>query len=61
MKTKRQKREDLATILAALRLFQRTYAGQKAAAIRKDWPEHFRGIRPLSTEDIDRLCEEMNR
>ena len=61
MKTKRQKREDLATMLAALRLFQRMYAGQTAKVIRAAWPEHFKEVRPLSTEDIDKLCEELNR
>lgn len=43
MKTKQQKREDLATILAALRLFQKTYRDKDAATVRRDWPEHFRG------------------
>lgn len=59
--TKRQSKENTATILAALRLFQREYEGQDAATIRKCWPEHFKGVRPLSTEDIDILCEELNQ
>jgi len=61
MKTKREKKEDLATILAALRLFQRMYAGQNATTIRRAWPEHFKGVRPLGTDDIDPLCEELNQ
>lgn len=59
--TGKQSQENLATILAALRLFQRMYAGQTAKAIREAWPEHFKGVRPLSTEDIDALCEELNQ
>lgn len=60
MKTKQQEHENLATILAALRLFQRMYAGQTAKVIRKAWPEHFKGVKPLGTEDIDVLCKELN-
>lgn len=58
---KRQSKENTATILASLRLFQRMYAGQPAKVIKAHWPEHFKGVRPLGTEDIERLCEELNR
>jgi len=62
---RRMNAEDTATVLAALRLFQRTYEDMDAKAIRADWPEHFRAnngraIRPLSTPDIDDLCEAIN-
>lgn len=53
-------KENTATILAALRLFQRTYQGKHGKEIRKDWPEHFKGVRPLSSEDIETLCQEIN-
>jgi hypothetical protein len=57
--------ENLATMLAALRLFQRTYENRNAKSIYKDWPDHFldakgRRIKPLGSEDIDTLCEELN-
>lgn len=52
--------ENKATILAALRLFQKTYRDKDAKVIRKDWPEHFYDIAPLGSEDIDALCEEIN-
>lgn len=53
---------DLATILAALRMFQKQYRDCDAEAIRADWPEHFADeagfpIEPLGSEDIDALCE----
>jgi hypothetical protein len=57
---------DTATILAALRLFQRTYEGCDSATIARDFPEHFtEGMQsvqpwPLGTEDIDDLCERIN-
>lgn len=56
---------DLATILAALRLFQAKYEDSDSEAIRADWPEHFKDsdgkpIAPLGTDDIDALCERLN-
>lgn len=62
---------NLATVLAALRLFQRTYEDCDAEAIANDWPEHFAiepdgtedtfvTPEPLGTEDIDTLCEQLN-
>ena len=65
-KTKRKlDASDIATLLAALRLFQRTYENLDADAIYAEWPEHFTDddgemIMPLGSEDIDRLCEEIN-
>jgi hypothetical protein len=57
---------ETATILAALRLFQRTYEGCDSGAIARDFPEHFEeGMQsvepwPLGSEDIDTLCERIN-
>ena len=58
-------RSEMATVLAALRMFQQEYEGKHGKVIRADWPEHFttdKGglIPPLSTEDIDTLCERIN-
>lgn len=61
---------NLATILAALELFQQQYDEQDGKAIAKDWPEHFKDEtvygagdfelsifpEPLGTDDIDILC-----
>ncbi len=52
--------EDVATILAALRSFQERYENIPARAMREDWPRHFRGVKPLGTEDISELCERIN-
>jgi hypothetical protein len=51
---------NLATILAALRLFQRTYENKEPGFIRADFPDRFEGIEPLGTDDINTLCEELN-
>lgn len=62
LKRKRKRKldsSDIATILAALRLFQRTYEDTHGDDIRKAW-EHFAEAEPLGSEDIDRLCEEIN-
>jgi len=56
----KKRRKNAATILAALRLFQNYYMGRDAATIRHDWPEHFADVDPLSAEEIDTLCEEIN-
>lgn len=65
MKTKKRKldKSDIATILAALRMFQRTYQDVHGLDIAKQWPDHFADfelVTPLSSEDIDTLCEEIN-
>jgi hypothetical protein len=51
---------NLATVLAALRLFQNTYDDKEADEIRADFPDHFEGIEPLGTDDINALCEKLN-
>jgi hypothetical protein len=56
---------NLATVLAALRLFQRTYDGYAAKHIYDAFPDHFTAadgstIEPLSTDDIDALCVDLN-
>lgn len=64
---------DLATVLAALRLFQKTYQDCDAATLAADFPDHFtigepqdgdpKAVAhpiPLGTEDIDVLCERLN-
>lgn len=56
---------NLATTLAALRLFQRTYEDHEAKDIYEAFPEHFAPVdgkqpEPLGTEDIDTLCEQLN-
>jgi hypothetical protein len=56
---------DVATMLAALRMFQQYYEGQSAEAIRDVQSEHFidhkgNWIMPLGTDDIDVLCESLN-
>jgi len=73
-KTKRKlDASDIATILAALRMFQERYEDDDARTIAEDWPNHFQECdmeadpdgptvtpMPLGSEDIDRLCEEIN-
>jgi hypothetical protein len=56
---------NLATILAALRLFQKEYEDFDDDSIAKVWPDHFTRddgtlIPSLGTEDIDTLCEALN-
>jgi len=56
---------ELATVLAALRMFQERYDGFSDEGIRDEWPEHFVDndgvcIEPLGSEDIDTLCERIN-
>jgi hypothetical protein len=57
----KERAENLATILVALRLFQKTYRDKDADSIRADWPEHFAGVDPLGSDDIDSLCERINQ
>ena len=59
-------KSDLATVLAALRLFQRQYSGWDAKAIRREWPKDFvdskgEKIPPLGTDDIASLCERLRQ
>lgn len=49
--------QEIATILAALRLFQREAATMNMA---ESFPEHFQEVAPLSAQDIDVLCEAIN-
>jgi hypothetical protein len=61
----------ISTIVAALRLFQRTYQYRDDEAITRDFPEIFTVERfrfgvvlepaPLRTDDIDDLCGRLNR
>lgn len=61
---------DVATILAALRLFQSYYQDHDAHSIADAWPMHFNVQgdgeesvvvpEPLGSEDIDALCERIN-
>ena len=58
---------DIATILVALRMFQRHYEDVDANGIIGDWPDYFSSDAndglpgaPLGSEDIDTLCEEIN-
>jgi hypothetical protein len=51
---------ELATLLAALRTWQRTVAEEKQAQELVS-PSHFEdGISPLTAEEIDELCERLN-
>jgi hypothetical protein len=62
-------RDGVGTIVAALRLFQKTYRYCDIETISGDFPEifaaeHFRfGVlaepTPLGTKDIDELCEQL--
>jgi hypothetical protein len=64
---------ELATVLAALRLFQREYEDHDATSIAEAWPMHFDAQvnpldsdesevvpQPLGSLDIDKLCERIN-
>lgn len=49
-----------------IRLFQQKYEDCSGDAIAEDWPDHFtdangKDIAPLGSEDIDTLCERINR
>ena len=47
---------ELATVLAALRFWQ-----DEMAQVEGCYPEHFLGTTPLTPEEIDVLCERINR
>jgi len=49
---------ELATVLAALRCFQKSLAQGKDAALRA--LPHFTDCEPLSADEIDALCEQLN-
>jgi|CZKY01.1.fsa_nt_gi hypothetical protein len=61
----------VSTIIAALRLFQRTYEYRDDEAIWADFPEIFSAEQfkfgkivepaPLRTDDIDDLCKQLSR
>src|SRR5258708_694829 len=48
----------LATVLAALRLWQREF--DTPEEYLDAFPEHFEDYRPLDTDEIDELCERLN-
>jgi hypothetical protein len=49
---------ELATVLAALRLWQRTFAANASGCLPQD---HFNDrITPLTEHEIDDLCERLN-
>jgi hypothetical protein len=48
--------KELATVLAALRYWQQDLAANPEGPIS----EHFERFRPLTVEQIDRLCERLN-
>ena len=62
--------DGVSTIVAALRLFQKTYQYRDDEAISGDFPEVFTAEHlrfgvvvepaPLRTDDIDDLCEQLN-
>jgi hypothetical protein len=56
---------ELATVLAALRFFQKEFEGCGAKDIYEAFPDHFEPVdgvqpMPLGTDDIDDLCERLN-
>lgn len=63
--------DGLATVVAALRVFQRTYKYRDVEDISADFPEIFTAEHfqfgavlepaPLGASDIDDLCEQLNR
>lgn len=50
---------ELATVLAGLRMFQKTYEDRDAKYIRQH-ESHFDDAAPLGTDDIETLCERLN-
>ena len=49
-------KRELATVLAALRFFQR----QRFGFDHPEWSEHFVDAKPLDDVEIDQLCERLN-
>lgn len=50
--------EETATILAALRFFQASFPSQKE--VQANFPLHFGEMIPLSSTQINELCERIN-
>lgn len=48
---------ELATVLAALRFWQRAVPERSAKAYS---PEHFEDVQPLSHSEIDTVCDRLN-
>lgn len=53
---------ELATVLAALRYWQSDVldSGDEDRQAKAVMPEHFEDDKPLSSEDVDELCERLN-
>ena len=58
MTNKRLSARELATVLAALRCFQKSLVQGNYAALRA--LPHFTDCEPLSADEIDALCEQLN-
>jgi hypothetical protein len=52
--------KELATVLAALRCWQRTLAANEAQGERPISQEYFQDVEPLTVSEIDQLCERLN-
>jgi len=59
MKLNQLNERQIATILVSLRLFQQSTEKLNMASV---FPDHFNGaeIAPLTSEEIDQLCEQFN-
>jgi hypothetical protein len=53
-KTVTMNKRETATVLAALRTFQKEHEGYRNAM------PHFEEVKPLNDEEIDTLCEQIN-
>ncbi len=55
---------ELATILASLRSFQELYVHddeeETSDAVAANFPEHFADAMPLTSTEINELCEKIN-
>ena len=51
-------KEETATVLAALRMWQADVVEEDSFPI--DFCDHFTDVLPLTTEEIDALCEKIN-
>ena len=60
MRKRKLDANEIGTILAALRLFQKEYDRASARPIQDDWPDQFEDCLPLNSECIDTLCEHIN-
>lgn len=50
-------KREMSTILAALRMFQKTSENQNVSDM---FPEFFEDVTPLSAQEIEELCEKIN-